>query len=29
MEPVIGITSFESKNPDGLPTVTLLNAYTA
>ena len=27
MGPVIGITSFESKNPDGLPTVILLQAY--
>ena len=27
MQPVIGITSFEGKNPDGLPTVMLVEAY--
>ena len=27
MKPIIGITTFESTNPDGLPTVTLLQAY--
>ncbi|MGD8403314.1 MAG: gamma-glutamyl-gamma-aminobutyrate hydrolase family protein [Anaerolineales bacterium] len=27
MQPVIGITTFEGKNPDGLPTITLLHAY--
>jgi len=27
MQPVIGITSLEGKNPDGLPTVMLLQAY--
>ena len=27
MQPVIGLTSFESKNADGLPIVSLLHAY--
>jgi putative glutamine amidotransferase len=27
MQPVIGITSLEGKNPDGLPTVMLIQAY--
>ena len=27
MQPVIGITTFEGKNPDGFPTVMLLQAY--
>ena len=27
MQPVIGITSFEGRNPDGLPTVILVQAY--
>lgn len=27
MQPIIGITSPEGKNPDGLPTVVLLQAY--
>lgn len=27
MQPVIGITTYEGKNPDGLPTVMLLQAY--
>jgi putative glutamine amidotransferase len=27
MQPVIGITTFEGKNPDGLPSVMLLHAY--
>ena len=27
MKPIIGITTFESTNPDGLPTVMLLQAY--
>jgi putative glutamine amidotransferase len=27
MQPVIGVTTFEGKNPDGLPTITLLHAY--
>jgi len=27
MQPVIGITTFESNNPDGLPIATLLHAY--
>lgn len=27
MQPVIGITTLEGKNPDGLPTVMLLQAY--
>ncbi|MGB7874979.1 MAG: gamma-glutamyl-gamma-aminobutyrate hydrolase family protein [Anaerolineales bacterium] len=27
MEPVIGITTLEGKNPDGLPTVMLIQAY--
>ena len=27
MQPIIGITTLEAKNPDGLPTVVLLQAY--
>ena len=27
MQPIIGITTLEGKNPDGLPTVVLLQAY--
>ena len=29
MHPVIGLTSFQGKNPDGLPTVSLLEAYVS
>jgi putative glutamine amidotransferase len=27
MQPIIGVTTLEGKNPDGLPTVVLLQAY--
>ena len=27
MQPIIGITTMEGTNPDGLPTVMLLQAY--